>query len=74
MSCFETDSDSLPIRVLEKDPIFDKRDVRYSHNMAPCDLFLFLRMKRCMERHWFDNIEEVKKKPKEELSGFFNDD
>lgn len=46
----------------------------YSPDLAPCDFFLFPRMKRGMKGQRFDNIEEVKKKTREELSAISKDD
>ena len=46
----------------------------YLSDLAPCDFFLFPRMKRSMKGHRFDNIEEVMKKIRKELSAVPKDD
>lgn len=46
----------------------------YSPDLAPCDFFLFPRMKRGMKGRRFDSIEEVKIKTREELAGITEDE
>jgi len=50
----------------------DKRDDNgfahpYSLDLAPCDFFLFPRMKRALKEKRFQNVEEVREKTKEAL-------
>ena len=41
----------------------------YSPDLAPCDFFIFPRMKKVLKRKRFADVEEVKKKTTEELRG-----
>lgn len=46
----------------------------YSPDLAPCDFFLFPRMKRDMKGQRFDDVEAVKKKTRQELSAITTDE
>lgn len=46
----------------------------YSPDLAPCDFFLFPRMKRDMKGQRFDDVEAIKKKTRQELSAITTDE
>lgn len=46
----------------------------YSPDLAPCDFFLFPRMKKDMKGHRFSDVEEVKKKTRMELAAIQTDE